>query len=301
MSTPVKPKTSKARTPSMTAKKPPAATVQETVLAPTTEELESAEVIGPPARAKSVVWLVRLVSIVVVLSAWEFFGRKVDPLFMSYPTAIIKAGATLIANGELFLALQSSVRTLLVGFASASLIGVVIGLLIGRYKYVDAATDWLVNAMYATPLVALIPLVVLWFGLGDVAKLFIVTLLGVFPMLINTSAGVRNVPAALIDVSTAFAASERAVFLKVILPSAVPYMMTGLRLAIGRCIIGMVVAEFFTAITGLGALIVKYGNQYDTASMFVPILILMTMGITLTSLVRRAEEYFAPWRGQDDG
>jgi NitT/TauT family transport system permease protein len=108
------------------------------------------------------------------------------------------------------------------------------------------------------------------------------------------------VPAQLIDVANAFAANERQTFGKIILPATVPYIMTGLRLGIGRAIIGMVVAEFFTAITGLGALTVKYGNQYDTASMFVPILILMALGITLTMLVRRAEEMAAPWRTQDE-
>ena len=122
------------------------------------------------------------------------------------------------------------------------------------------------------------------------------SLLTVFPVLINTAAGVRNVPSSLLDVGSAFAANERQVFLKIILPATVPYMMTGLRLGIGRAIIGMVVAEFFTAITGLGAMIVKYGNQYDTASMFVPILMLMLLGVSLTMLVRHAEEYFARWR-----
>jgi ABC-type nitrate/sulfonate/bicarbonate transport system permease component len=108
------------------------------------------------------------------------------------------------------------------------------------------------------------------------------------------------VPANLIDVGVAFAANERQSFLKIIVPGTLPYIMTGLRLGIGRSIIGMVVAEFFTAITGLGAMIVKYGNQYDTASMFVPILVLMLLGVGLTSMVRRAEEYFAPWRGDND-
>jgi ABC-type nitrate/sulfonate/bicarbonate transport system permease component len=199
----------------------------------------------------------------------------------------------------LLTALASSLRTLLVGFFTASFIGIVIGLLIGRYRSVDAATDWLVNAMYATPLIAIIPLVILWFGLGDSAKLFIVTILAVFPVLINTASGVRNIPRSLIDVGTAFAANERQVFLKIIIPAVIPFIMTGLRLGIGRAIIGMVAAEFFTAITGLGALIVKYGNQYDTASMFVPILILMLLGVTLTSLVRKLEEMFAPWRVND--
>lgn len=258
------------------------------------------EDLAAPPRAKGKIWMIRLASMVTVISAWEFVGRRSSPLFLPTPTAVVKAGTTMIASGELLAALVSSVQTVVVGFVTAAAIGIVLGLLIGRYRLVDAATDWLINALYATPLVAVIPLVILWLGLGDLAKLFVVTILTVFPVLINTAAGVRNVPRALIDVSTAFAANERQVFLKIILPSAVPYMMTGLRLGIGRAIIGMVVAEFFTAITGLGALIVKYGNRYDTASMFVPILVLMLLGILLTSLVRRAEEYFAPWRMTDD-
>jgi ABC-type nitrate/sulfonate/bicarbonate transport system permease component len=253
-----------------------------------------------PPRVKGKLWMIRLASILTVVGAWEIAGRRTSPLFLSYPTAIAKAAMVMIGSGELFEAFLSSLQTVLVGFAAGGAIGIVVGLLIGRYRIVDAATDWVINALYATPLVAVIPLVILWLGLGDLAKLFIVTILTVFPVVINTAAGVANVPQALIDVSTAFAANERQVFLKIILPSAVPYMMTGLRLGIGRAIIGMVVAEFFTAITGLGALIVKYSNRYDTASMFVPILVLMMLGILLTSLVRRAEEHFAPWRSTDD-
>jgi ABC-type nitrate/sulfonate/bicarbonate transport system permease component len=258
------------------------------------------EELGPPPRARSTAWIIRLTSVVVVLGAWEILGRQVNPLFMSYPSAIAAASVALATSGELFRALESSLRTLLIGFIAASAIGVVAGLLIGRYRSVDAATDWLVNALYATPLIAIIPLVILWFGLGDLAKLFIVTILAVFPVLINTAAGVRNVPENLIDVGAAFAANERQVFVKIILPAALPFMMTGLRLGIGRAIIGMVAAEFFTAITGLGALIVKYGNQYDTASMFVPILVLMLLGVGLTAGVRRLEEAIAPWRAHDD-
>lgn len=258
------------------------------------------ELLGRPPRPRSLIWMVRLASIIFVLGSWEIFGRQVDPLFMSYPSAIAHAAIDQIASGELIHALASSIQTLLIGFVTASVVGLVLGLLIGRYRMVDAATDWLVNALYATPLVAILPLVILWFGLGDMAKLFIVSLLAVFPVLINTAAGVRNVPASLIDVASAFAANERQVFLKIILPATVPYMMTGLRLGIGRAIIGMVVAEFFTAITGLGAMIVKYGNQYDTAAMFVPILTLMLLGICLTILVRRAEDHFAPWRSAGD-
>jgi len=254
------------------------------------------EDIGPLPQQASRIWIIRLLSVVFVIGAWEVLGRQVDPLFLSFPSAIAISAARLVSTGELFTALASSLQSLILAFIIASVAGISLGLLIGRYKSVEAATDWLVNALYATPLVAIIPLVILWFGLGNGAKLFIVTILAVFPILINTIAGVRNVPPQLIELGNAFAANEREIFTKIILPSALPYMMTGLRLGIGRAIIGMVVAEFFTAITGLGALIVKYGNQYDTATMFVPIFVLMLLGVTLSIAVRRAEQWIAPWR-----
>ena len=258
--------------------------------------LADIEDIGPLPQQASRIWMIRLLSVVFVIGAWEVLGRQVDPLFMSFPSAIAVSAARLVATGELFTALASSLQSLILAFVIASFAGISLGLLIGRYRAVEAATDWLVNALYATPLVAIIPLVILWFGLGNGAKLFIVTILAVFPILINTIAGVRNVPPQFIELGNSFAANEREIFTKIILPSALPYMMTGLRLGIGRAIIGMVVAEFFTAITGLGALIVKYGNQYDTATMFVPIFVLMLLGVTLSIAVRRAEQWIAPWR-----
>jgi NitT/TauT family transport system permease protein len=247
-------------------------------------------------KPKSYLWIIRLISVVTVIGGWELLGRRVDPLFMSYPSAVAEAAVAMIASGELVTGFLSSMRTLLYAFALASFIGIGLGLLIGRYKTVDVATDWLVNALYTTPQVAIIPLVILWFGLGQNAKTFIVTVSAVFPILINTTAGVRNVPTQLIDVGMAFAANERQIFSKVIVPSALPYVMTGLRLGLGRAIIGMVVAEFFTAITGLGAIIVKYGNQYDTASMFVPILVLMLLGVALSAFLKRLESWIAPWK-----
>ena len=262
--------------------------------------LTDIEDIGPLPQQASRIWIIRLVSVVTVIGLWEILGRQVDPLFMSFPSAIAISAAQLAASGELFTALMSSLQSLILAFIIASVFGISIGLLIGRYKSVEAATDWLVNALYATPLVAIIPLVILWFGLGNGAKLFIVTILAVFPILINTIAGVRNVPPQFIELGNSFAANEREIFTKIILPSALPYMMTGLRLGIGRAIIGMVVAEFFTAITGLGALIVKYGNQYDTATMFVPIIVLMLLGVTLSIAVRRAEQWIAPWRHTEE-
>jgi NitT/TauT family transport system permease protein len=258
------------------------------------------EDIAPPEKSNRRIWIIRLCSIIFVLGGWEIIGRQIDPLFMSYPTAVFASTIRLIENGELVTALSSSLRSFFISFSISCFIGLSLGLMIGRYRVVEAAADWLVNALYSTPLVAIIPLVILWFGLGNVAKIFIISLLAFFPILINTISGVRNVPAHLVELGNAFGAKEHQIFTKVILPSALPYMMTGVRLGIGRAIIGMVVAEFFTAITGLGALIVKYGNQYDTATMFVPIFVLMFLGVISSVLVKKAEQWIAPWRYVDD-
>lgn len=252
------------------------------------------------SRESAVLWMIRIAAVIVVLGAWEVIGRQVNPLYMSYPSAIAIASVSITQSGELPAAIASSFKTLIVGFLIASLVGVVIGLFIGRYRRVEAASDWLVNALYATPLVALVPLVILWFGLGFSAKLFIVVALAVFPIVINTASGVRNVSPALIDVGRAFVANERQIFAKVVMPAALPYIMTGLRLGIGRAIIGMVVAEFFTGISGLGALIITYGNSFQTAAMLVPILVLMVLGVGLTSLLQLAERRIAPWK-RDEG
>lgn len=241
-------------------------------------------------------WLVRAVSVIVVFGLWEILGRQVNQLYMSYPSAIFRAAYHMSKSGELPSALAESGKTLLLGFLIASVVGVGLGLFIGRYRHVEAACDWLVNALYATPLVALTPLVILWFGLGFKAKLVIVVILAVFPILINTASGVRNVSPDLVDVGRAFVANERQIFVKVVLPAALPYIVTGLRLGIGRAIIGMVVAEFFTGISGLGALVISYGNAFRTDAMLVPVLVLMMLGVVLTALLRWAENRIAPWR-----
>lgn len=259
------------------------------------EPAQELEEIGPLDESQSY-WLTTFISIACFLALWEVVGRSVNPLLLSSPSQVAQAAYDMIVSGEIFGALYESGTTLVIGFLIATIAGVGLGLFIGRYRRVDAATNWLVNGLYATPLVAIVPLVTLWFGLGFSAKLFIVGIIAIFPILINTVSGVKNVPATLLDVGRAFDASERQTFVKIILPAALPYIMTGLRLGIGRCIIGMVVAEFYTAVGGLGALIMKYGNQYDTSAMFVPILTLALLGVILTAAVRRAEEHFEPWK-----
>jgi ABC-type nitrate/sulfonate/bicarbonate transport system permease component len=264
---------------------------------------ELLETIGPDdlfAKRKRRYIIIRTCSIIFAFALWEVFGRQVNPLFMSYPSKIVLGAISLIQAGQLQAALLESLRTLVLGYVGGAVFGVLVGLAVGRYREVEATLDWLINAFYATPLVALIPLVILWFGLGFTAKLFIVFLFTLFPVLINTSIGVRNVNRSLIDVGVAFVANERQIFTRIILPASLPYIMAGLRLGIGRAIIGMVTAEFFTAISGLGGLVVKYGNQFRTDEMLVPVIILMCLGVILTGSLQRAEQLIAPWKSNEN-
>jgi len=271
----------------------------DTPLVPDEGQLEVIDTGDALAARKRRLILIRICAIIVTFGAWEVFGRQINPLFMSYPSKIVMGAVTLLQGGVLQAAALESFRTLALGYTGGALFGVAVGLLIGRYREVEAALDWLINALYATPLVALIPLVILWFGLGFTAKLFIVFLFTLFPVLINTSIGVKNVSRSLIDVGVAFVANERQIFSKIILPASLPYIMAGLRLGIGRAIIGMVTAEFFTAISGLGGLVVKYGNNFRTDEMLVPVLILMALGVLLTGALQRAESLIAPWKTND--
>jgi NitT/TauT family transport system permease protein len=257
---------------------------------------ESLEELAPSERRGVPPNVIRALSIIGGLVIWEILGPKANQLFMSYPSAILVGARDLVVSGELQTALLESARPLVLGFVAATVVGILVGLLMGRYRLLEYSLDPWVNAFYAMPLVAPVPLIMLWLGLGFNAKVFIVFILTLFPILINTYAGVRNVSQSLVDVATAFAAKEREVFTKIILPASLPYIMAGIRLGVGRAIIGMVVAEFLTSLSGLGALTIKYANNFKTDRMLVPVVILMAMGILLTAGVELLERRIAPWK-----
>ncbi len=241
-------------------------------------------------------WTVRPISIIFALGLWELVGRQVNPLFLVPPSSIIQAFIDTAQSGELWEAFFSTLRALAAGFVAGSVIGVVLGLVIGRYRLVEYSLDVYIYALYATPMVALIPLIMLWVGLGLNAKITVVMIMVLFPVLINVHAGVKDVSGGLLQVSRAFKASEWQTFTKIILPATVPYLMSGLQQGIGRGVVGVVVAEFFTALSGLGGMLVSYANAFRTAYMFVPVIILMLMGVILSQLVAYCEKRIAPWK-----
>ncbi len=246
-------------------------------------------------------WLITVASVAVLLLAWEWFGRDVNPVFGSYPSAIAEAFWDLALSGKLGAAMAESLQPFAAGYGLAILFGVPLGLVIGRYRVAEAALGIYVTAGYAMPLVALVPLLVLWLGLGFAVKAAVVFLMSVFPICINTWLGVTAVPRSLIDVGKSFVAPDTVILRRIILPATLPYIMAGIRLAVGRAVVAMVIAEFFTTISGLGAIIINAANSFDTATMFVPIVVLMVIAIGLNGLIGVVERRVAPWQAEIAG
>jgi ABC-type nitrate/sulfonate/bicarbonate transport system permease component len=254
-----------------------------------------------PAKRRMPRWVVTVAALALFLAFWEYFGRDVNPIFGSYPSAIFEAFLDLLRNGKLASALWQSVQPFIVGYGLAIVVGVPLGLVIGRFWVAEAALGLLVTGGYAMPLVALVPLLVLWFGLGFAVKCAIIFLMSVFPICINTWLGVRSVPKTLIEVGRSLVASDAVILRRIVLPATLPYIMAGIRLAVGRAVVGMVIAEFFTTISGLGAIIINSANNFDTATMFVPIIVLMVLAVGLNSFIGWCERMIAPWQAEIAG
>ena len=247
------------------------------------------------ARHRLYVMAIRLASLVVVLAAWQIGGQHVDPVLFTTPSAVAAASLQMISSGELWSYLWPSLVVLVVGLAISAVGGVVVGLLLARFWVLDVGLDMYITFLYSTPTVALVPLIVLWVGFESTAKIVILFLFAFFPLVINTYQGVKNVDPRLLEVGRAFRCSERQLWSNIILPAALPFIVTGLRLAVGRGLIGMVLADLYTAISGIGYLITRSASTYRVDKMFVPIVVLGILGITLTALLRTAERWIAPW------
>ena len=246
-------------------------------------------------------WAITLLSLIVFFGLWEIFGRDVNPVFGSYPSAIFLAGVDIVRDGTLMPAFVESLKSFLLGYVLAIVVGVPLGLIIGRYRAAEAALGIYVTAGYAMPLVALVPLLVLWFGLGVAVKVAVVFLMSVFPVVINTWVGVSAVPKTLIDVGRSFVAPNHVILRRIVMPATLPYIMAGAKLAVGKAVVAMIIAEFFTALSGLGAIIINSANNFDTATMFVPVVLLMVMATGLTWLIGYIERRVAPWQSEIAG
>lgn len=237
-------------------------------------------------------------SIIVGILLWEVAARWIirDKLFLVPPTIVIERAIQLMKTGELQEHTWTSSIEFFVGFGLAAVVGIFGGLILGTSKLARTlATPW-VSALYSTPTVALSPLLILWFGLGLWSKIVVVFIVSVFPVLVNTQAGIEGADQRLVETANAFGARRSQIFTKVLLPSALPFIVAGLRLGIGRGLVGVVVAELFGATSGLGFLITVSSQVFDMGALFAAIVILAGAGVISTELIKIVEKRIAPWR-----
>jgi ABC-type nitrate/sulfonate/bicarbonate transport system permease component len=239
------------------------------------------------------------IAVVLFLIVWELVGnvyQLINPMFMSAPSLIAKAGVELFRSGEIWNDLYVSGVEFAWGFALSVVVGIPFGIGIGWYKKMAYIFDPFINAMNATPRVALLPLIIIWLGIGILSKIGIIFIGAVFPLMINTRDGVKTTPITLVDAARSFGASQWQIFKSVVVPSTVPFVLTGLRLAIGRSLIGVFVGELYAATAGIGFMITVAGATFQTDKVFVGILIFIITGLVATDILDRIERRFDEWR-----
>jgi ABC-type nitrate/sulfonate/bicarbonate transport system permease component len=239
-----------------------------------------------------------LISLVIVLGGWELVGQYVltNKLFFVPLSDVLRAIVELWQKGELQRHIGASFKAIGYGMALAGVVGVSFGIVMGASRTFADYTEVYLNALYSTPLVAIAPLLILWLGIGIASKIAVVFLISVFPIVISTASGVRNVEHHYIDVARAFGAVRNQIVAKVMIPAALPFVLTGIRLAIGRAIVGVVVGELFGANAGLGYLIYTSGQTFDVPSLFAGVLCLAFAGVSLTWLLQKLETRLVRWK-----
>jgi NitT/TauT family transport system permease protein len=240
------------------------------------------------------------IGVIIFLSLWEWLGTsgRVNPFFTSSPSRIFDAFLKLLAAGDLGHDMLVSGQEFLYGFALAILVGIPLGIAMGWYRTMEAIFDPFVNFFYATPRVALLPLLIIYLGIGINSKIAIVFLGAVFAILINTIVGVKNLDEALLKAARSFGANDMQIFLKIALPGSVPFILSGIRLGLGHALTGVVVGELYAATAGIGYLIAVAGNTFQTDKVFVGVIIIASVGMIFTTIFQRIEEHFQSWRPQ---
>ena len=238
-----------------------------------------------------------------VLLLWEFAARTglIRTVFFSSPTATLSAAWTLFSRGTIWEDIGVSLQEFVLGFVIASVVGIVVGVAAGWSRRVNALASPWIAAWYATPHIALIPLIVLWFGIGLTYKVFYVFLVAFFSVTINAMVGVQSAEESYLEVARSFGAGRWTMLRTAILPAAVPYILTGLRLGAGRAWVGVVVAELVGANHGIGFLINLSGQMLNMSQAMFGIVLLGIFGIAIGELMRRVERRFDVWRPQTPG
>jgi NitT/TauT family transport system permease protein len=240
--------------------------------------------------------LTQLGFVAAILVSWEVAGRRLGDFFLAPPSSVIGAAGEVISSGELVRATGDSLSSLFVGFGLSAVIGVGFGYLMGWYKPVAKVMDPFVNATYVIPVAAMVPVIIIWFGLGFTSRVLTIMLFCVFEILVSTYTGVRNVDPMLIDVARSFGATRMDLFRKLLFFASLPYIFAGLRMGASRAIKGMVIAELLFAVTGLGGAIQTASNYYRTDKVFVYVIVIALVGVVMAGAIQLTEHLVTPWK-----
>jgi ABC-type nitrate/sulfonate/bicarbonate transport system permease component len=237
-------------------------------------------------------------SLIMFLALWEISSRSglVDPLFISSPARIARTGYTLLVSGEIWGDLKVSGLEFVLGYVGAAIIAIPFGLAMGWSKRLQYVFGPFVDTLNAVPRVTLLPLIIIWFGIGIWSKVVVVFLGAVIPILINTQSGVKTNEARFLKVARSFGASELKIFVSIILPGTVPFIFTGLKYGAGRALLGVVVGELYAATAGVGHMIADAGNTFQTDVVFFGVLLFTASGLGTVAILNLFERRFENWR-----
>jgi NitT/TauT family transport system permease protein len=240
--------------------------------------------------------VIQLVILALILLIWETAGRIVGPFFLAAPSAMISGAVQLFGTPEFWKAVYESMLSFIAGFSLAAVTGVAIGYLMGWYKPVAMIFNPFLSAFYVMPIAALVPVMIIWFGIGFTPRVMAVLLFSIFEIIISVYTGVRNVDQTLIEVATSFGANRWQLFRRVVFYNALPYVFAGLRIGSGRAVKGMIIAELLFAVTGMGGLIMTYSNYYRIDMVFVLVATVSIIGVIIGEIIMGTERVLAPWK-----
>ncbi|HEY6367814.1 MAG TPA: ABC transporter permease [Candidatus Binatia bacterium] len=239
---------------------------------------------------------VNVLSIATLAVLWEVAGRMMDTTLIPPLSKIASAWLRLLMNGKLLENLAMSLWTLAAGFLLAVTLGVIIGVLMGRFSQVEHFLDLYINALMSAPMTAFVPLLIMWFGLGVQSRIAVVFLFAFFVIVINTMTGVKQVDRIFVEMARSFGAKDLEVFFKVVLPAAMPAIMAGLSIGMGRAVKGMVTAEMLLTLTGVGGMIMQYGSAFATDALFAVILTILMVAMIAMQLVKVVDRRLTGWK-----
>jgi ABC-type nitrate/sulfonate/bicarbonate transport system permease component len=242
----------------------------------------------------------RLLTGLVILLAWEIVVRAFAPAYVAKPTTVIMAIPRVIADPAFLRATGTTLAAVAEGLAIALIFGTIIGLLMGRSPMFERGIRHYVNGFYAVPMIVVLPLFSLWFGYSGATRIATIIFAAIFSIIINVADGARSVPREYMEVARSFRSGRLSTLVGIVLPSSMPYLLAGIRLAAGRALIGAVVAEFFISVGGLGYYILYNSRSYHHNEAFVGVLLLAAFGVGFELLVTWATRRFMPWYRRDE-